>query len=73
MNASFPIDLYDRLAPRGRAVVEVSAADAERLQAFLVGMNKLDLLLREVDLDQLTGPGSDELRAFLRYPKGTEP
>ena len=66
MNNAFPLDLYDRLDPKGRPAVAVSASDANRLRAFLVGMNKLDTLLRAVDLNQLTEPAANELRAFLK-------
>lgn len=66
MNARFPLDLLDALATRDDAgKVVLTVPQAERLRTFLLNMNKLDVLLREVDLDQLTGPGSDELRAFL--------
>lgn len=74
MNASFPLDLLDALAVRnGAGKVELTVPQAERLRAFLLGMNKLDVLLRAIDLNRLAGPGSDELRTFLRYPKGAEP
>ena len=74
MNGRFPLDLLDRLAVRDdRGGVSLTVPEAERLRAFLLGMNKLDVLLRAVDLNQLTGPGSDELRAFLKYPKGDRP
>lgn len=74
MNTSFPLDLLDALATRdGAGKVILTVPQAERLRSFLLNMNKLDLLLRQVDLNQLTGPGSDELRVFLHRPKGTEP
>ena len=66
MNARFPLDLLDALATRdGAGKVVLTVPQAERLRAFLLGMNKLDLLLKQVDLYQLEGPGASELRAFL--------
>lgn len=70
MNASFPIELYDRLVPArpGESII-LTADDAKRLREFLVGMNKLDLLLQEVELEKLEGPKADELRQLLRRTK----
>lgn len=70
MNARFPLDLLDALATRdGAGKVVLTVPQAERLRAFLLGMNKLDLLLKQVDLYQLEGPGASELRAFLEIPE----
>ena len=67
MNASFPLDLLDALATRNDAgKVELTVPQAERLRYFLLNMNKLDGLLKAVDLNQLTEPAANELRTFLR-------
>ena len=67
MNARFPLDLLDALATRdGAGKVTLTVPQAERLRSFLLNMNKLDILLREVELEKLEGPKADELRTLLR-------
>lgn len=67
MNARFPLDLLDALATRdGAGKVILTVPQAERLRSFLLNMNKLDILLREVELEKLEGPKADELRTLLR-------
>ena len=53
MNNKFPLDLYDRLAPAGGGPVCLQREDAERLRAFLRGMNALDTLMQEVPWGRL--------------------
>lgn len=53
MNSKFPLDLYDRLDPARGEPVCLQREDAERLRAFLRGMNSLDLLMREVPWERL--------------------
>ncbi len=67
MNNAFPLDLLDALATRdGAGKVILTVPQAEHLRAFLLGMNKLDMLLKQVDLNQLMEPAANELRAFLK-------
>lgn len=67
MNARFPLDLLDALATRdGAGKVILTVPQAERLRSFLLNMNKLDILLREVELEKLEGPKANELRTLLR-------
>lgn len=67
MNTRFPLDLLDALATRdGAGKVVLTVPQAERLRSFLLNMNKLDVLLREVELEKLEGPKADELRTLLR-------